>query len=568
MKNVIITNLSTLPFKPAPHKFSSDMGEIQGINTNDAPVRYLLECLKGQDAPVKILAVTTKEAKPAYEKFCEMIGEFSENLEKPEEIETSDTKIAETIKEIISHIQKDDKVYIDTTGGFRNSSYLLMAVVRILEYSDIHFQKAVYAKYVRENESENTIEDVTSTYQMFNLINAAEMFTSLGNSDGLQKFFDGKKSMEIKNVIKAMNKFSEEIALCRTSGLDEIMEQLNTSLNALDSMNPTTENEILFQSISGVIRKKFGIQEGSHKKIDYVDMIRWCLDNKQIQQAVTIYTEKIPTYFRQQKFYTIDFSKDEEEEKQFCKKKKNNPLFDDDYILLNEMILHITPETSSQYPIGRYMQSKKTDKTFRKALESASVSEFAEIMGITPESIEKNIKIALKRFFQIKKKLFDEKGVQNSTASVKSNFEKEPVLLELVLNSDWKTPQKLIKTVLDTKDSEKWYKYLQGYTPEEEKKSIIQNPTLNLIEHLSEIIETQKVYQIQISIPKMQMIFRDYLYIKNWLRHAINHASEENKRSNAEEEYFKNKLYPVKQNLSLIEVKRILERALKNLEIC
>ena len=542
MKNVIITNLSTLPFKPAPHKFSSDMGEIQGINTNDAPVRYLLECLKGQDAPVKILAVTTKEAKPAYEKFCEMIGEFSENLEKPEEIETSDTKIAETIKEIISHIQKDDKVYIDTTGGFRNSSYLLMAVVRILEYSDIHFQKAVYAKYVRENESENTIEDVTSTYQMFNLINAAELFTSLGNSDGLQNFFEGKKSTEIKNVIKAMNHFSEEMALCRTSGLDEILEQLNTSLNELDSMTPTTENEILFQSISGVIREKFGIHEDGHKTIDYVDMIRWCLDNKQIQQAVTIYTEKIGTYLLNN-YYTVSG----EVWKKFSEEKSN---FDVAYRVFYEGFMTIYGGS----PVENFLKNAIQNPRIRPALEGCQdVPSFERRVPFL--TLEKPVKEGLKNFFRVKRFIYAEDGNRRDDAVMQKKFKDYPQFAEF-MNLKAKTPQGFVSQIAN---NNKLVAMLQ-----ETQTSEFENIRFNTIESLESAISAQKDYKLLVPAEQMQSIMRDYLYIK-WLRNSFNHASDEDKMTEEDKKYYSDYKYPVNAILSLKEITKLLENALEHL---
>ena len=543
MKNVIITNLSTLPNNPKLHIFHSDKGEIQGINTNDAPVRYLLECLKGQDAPVKILTVTTKEAKPAYEKFCEMISEFSENLEKPEEIETSDTKIAETIKKIISHIQKDDKVYIDTTGGFRNSSYLLMAVVRILEYSDIHFQKAVYAKYVRENESENTIEDVTSTYQMFNLINAAELFTSLGNSDGLQNFFEGKKSTEIKNVIKAMNHFSEEMALCRTSGLDEILKQLNTSLNELDSMTPTTENEILFQSISGVIREKFGIHEDGHKTIDYVDMIRWCLDNKQIQQAVTIYTEKIGTYLLNN-YYTVSG----EVWKKFSEEKSN---FDVAYRVFYEGFMTIC----SGSPVENFLKNAIQNPRIRPALEGCQdVPAFERRVPFL--TLEKPVKEGLKNFFRVKRFIYAEDGNRRDEAVMQKKFKDYPQFAEF-MNLKAKTQQGFVSQI---ENNNKLVALLQ-----ETQTSEFENIRFNTIESLESAISAQKDYKLLVPAEQMQSIMRDYLYIK-WLRNSFNHASDEDKMTEEDKKYYSDYKYPVNAILSLKEITKLLRNTLDHLQ--
>lgn len=78
---------------------------------------------------------------------------------------------SETIKSITENIHKDDNIFIDTTGGFRDISYILLFIVRFLEYAGINFKKAIYGNY-----NDFSIIDVTSTYKLFNLINSADNF--------------------------------------------------------------------------------------------------------------------------------------------------------------------------------------------------------------------------------------------------------------------------------------------------------------------------------------------------------------------------------------------------------
>ena len=538
--NVIITNLSTIRPNVKEADYTSDKGSFKGTNTNDAPVKYLLTCLKEQKTPVKILAVTTQEANSAYEVFCQMVREFTENAETPAilKISTKDVEIAQTIKKIIDQIHKDDKVYIDTTGGFRNSSYLLMAVVRILEYSGISLEKAVYSNFYT-----HTIENVTSTYQMFNLINAAELFTSLGNSDGLQNFFEGKKSTEIKNVIKAMNHFSEEMALCRTSGLDEILEQLNTSLNELDSMTPTTENEILFQSISGVIREKFGIHEDGHKTIDYVDMIRWCLDNKQIQQAVTIYTEKIGTYLLNN-YYTVSG----EVWKKFSEEKSN---FDVAYRVFYEGFMTIYGSS----PVENFLKNAIQNPRIRPALEGCQdVPAFERRVPFL--TLEKPVKEGLKNFFRVKRFIYAEDGNRRDEAVIQKKFKDYPQFAEF-MNLKAKTQQGFVSQIAN---NNKLVALLQ-----ETQTSEFENIRFNTIESLESAISAQKDYKLLVPAEQMQSIMRDYLYIK-WLRNSFNHASDEDKMTEEDKKYYSDYKYPINAILSLKEITKLLRNTLDHLQ--
>ena len=538
--NVIITNLSTIRPNVKEADYTSDKGSFKGTNTNDAPVKYLLTCLKEQNTPVKILAVTTQEADSAYEVFCQMVREFTENAETPAilKISTKDVEIAQTIKKIIDLIHKNDKVYIDTTGGFRNSSYLLMAVVRILEYSGISLEKAVYSNFYT-----HTIENVTSTYQMFNLINAAELFTSLGNSDGLQNFFEGKKSTEIKNVIKAMNHFSEEMALCRTSGLDEILEQLNTSLNELDSMTPTTENEILFQSISGVIREKFGIHEDGHKTIDYVDMIRWCLDNKQIQQAVTIYTEKIGTYLLNN-YYTVSG----EVWKKFSEEKSN---FDVAYRVFYEGFMTIYGSS----PVENFLKNAIQNPRIRPALEGCQdVPAFERRVPFL--TLEKPVKEGLKNFFRVKRFIYAEDGNRRDEAVIQKKFKDYPQFAEF-MNLKAKTQQGFVSQIAN---NNKLVALLQ-----ETQTSEFENIRFNTIESLESAISAQKDYKLLVPAEQMQSIMRDYLYIK-WLRNSFNHASDEDKMTEEDKKYYSDYKYPINAILSLKEITKLLRNTLDHLQ--
>lgn len=305
MANVILTNLSILSNMAKLFVYKSDIGEISGKQTNEAPIKYLISYLnKNAKSVGRILTVATKEAKESYDNICKVLKEYGKEkniaIPEPEMIETTENTIAETIQEISNKISTDDEVYIDTTGGFRNSSYLLMGAVRVLEYSDIKVKKAVYSNYQKER-----IEDITDLYRMFDLINATNTFTSVGNSYELEEYFKDTDNATVKSTIEAMNKFSDEITLCRTSKLNDVIKELNNCLEELSGVQSDSKDIILFKSLSEAIRSKFNIHG---ERISYPDVVEWCVHNRLIQQAVTIYVEKMPEYFYNKKLYTVSDS--------------------------------------------------------------------------------------------------------------------------------------------------------------------------------------------------------------------------------------------------------------------
>ena len=253
---------------PFQNYHTDDMGIIRGRYTNEAPVKYLLGSIyKGSlDTDCMIIAVTTPEAQEAFVAFRKTIRRYCQRNNYANlsiESITYDKNFGTVIAEIINKVKKEDRVYIDTTGGFRDSVYILMASVRILEYSGVRLEKAVYSVLnnppknsqngpsklpKRKKNKPNRIDDITDTYNMFDLINAANSFTSFGNSEGLANFFAECRNSDIKKAIDVMSRFSDEVTLCRTSNLNSILSELNEILTSIQNIDTDVEPEILFKS--------------------------------------------------------------------------------------------------------------------------------------------------------------------------------------------------------------------------------------------------------------------------------------------------------------------------------
>ena len=303
MANIIITNISTLSNDPKLWQYSSDLGIIDGVNTNEAPVKYLIRYIAKNNQKIdKIIAVTTNEAEPALDALKASLKCFPISTPEPFMIKFKENKFAETIREVSNEFNSGDHVFIDTTGGFRNSSYFLMCVARILEYSGTDLIKAVYSKFEKDNPDNNRIIDVTDLYNMYDLINAVDAFTNYGNSHGLEQYFKDTDEPAVKEVISAMNAFSDMISLCRTSELSGILSKLNSSLDKLSKTDTDKADIILLKTLIPAVREKFYMK---NKRIEYPDIVRWCLDNRFIQQAVTIYVERMPEYFFSKNYITI-----------------------------------------------------------------------------------------------------------------------------------------------------------------------------------------------------------------------------------------------------------------------
>lgn len=247
--NKLILFLSTPNKDQSEKTFKSDIGNFIGINSSDAPTKYILKYIDSHANILnKIICIVTEQSKKNLENYKEVVSKYCiENkisMPKIKDVLYS-SNTSETIKSITENLQKDDNIFIDTTGGFRDANYILLFIVRFLEYAGINFKKAIYGNYIKDGNS--SINDVTSTYRLFNLINSVDNFTSFGNSKALSKMFESTKNQCIKDLIQSMDDFSNAITLCRTKNIGEIFSKLNRNLNALENNIDINDSyEVLF----------------------------------------------------------------------------------------------------------------------------------------------------------------------------------------------------------------------------------------------------------------------------------------------------------------------------------
>lgn len=581
MSNIILTNISRIK-KGAPfgNYHTDDMGIIRGRYTNEAPVKYLLNSIyKGAfGADCTIIAVTTPEAQEAFIAFRRTIRRYCQrNNYSNLSIESIiyDKNFGTVIAEIINRVKKKDRVYIDTTGGFRDSVYILMASVRIMEYSGVKLEKAVYSvlnnfKPPKKNPNDapkapkrkpnkpNRIDDITDTYNMFNLINAANSFTSLGNSQELASFFSECNNADIKGAIDVMNRFSDEVTLCRTSKLDSLISELNEILINIQNLNTDVETEILFKSISSVIREKFGVRAG--EKIDYLDVITWCLDNRMIQQAVTIYVEKIPEFLFSTK--VLLYNPANVSVTSFPK------TFDIYYNLLYNGFLKLTTSiTLSQYPIGNLLLRLKKDNPI-------VYKEICTINSINDLSIKDQLTTDERRgilnLIRVKNVVFFEPNVRRTAEEIerkKQNTKLRDFANTDIFDSTATNTEAFVNRLLQRKE---YICLLQGeftrYTPK-----VWGVADVNVIEHLECVLsENKDMYSVssKINPHDMKEVLRHLIYVKRYIRNALNHASEESRIADEYDEYFSGMDFNVvAAELSITEIESVIRKAVNLIRV-
>lgn len=302
-----------------------DTGEkYQGSQTNDAPVKSLLSAAHEDGADIsKILCITSKDVYDktipitgctAYQKFEEMVKKYAveRNYKIPEVIPIfydfqlalgNRTDICEKertgylYQQIAdaAHTMEHPNVYIDYTGGMRDVSFFMTGIIKYLEFDSVSCKKIIYS-----NRQTAVIYNINYIYDMFQLVSGVEEFVTTGNARQLGLLFEQKKESPIHDILQAIINFSNSISLCWLTSIDEDIRKISVSLAELEE-NSQAQKDVfysMFCTLIPSIREKMSLDKIVYEnQIEYPFLIQWCIENGLIQQALTLYVEKMPHYY-------------------------------------------------------------------------------------------------------------------------------------------------------------------------------------------------------------------------------------------------------------------------------
>ena len=218
-------------------------------------------------------------------------------------------KMAKKIQDYIDGLplqKKDDKVvvYVDFTGGMRHANMVMLDVVRLLQYDTrVKIGEILYSNYEK-----GEVEEANPIYQLVDLIAGAEEFVRFGSVETLKDYYDTKsdetKSDELKELLSTMERFAEAIRLCHYGSFTKSITDLRNALQNFDDHMKSVEersdekslNDKFMARLESRIRESYGVllQGTGNDKINDLDLIEWCVDNGYLQQALTLYIERVP----------------------------------------------------------------------------------------------------------------------------------------------------------------------------------------------------------------------------------------------------------------------------------
>lgn len=282
----------------------------KGIQTNDAPIQYLIDKVFSDGYNLKkIVCLTTdktKEGTETYKRFCEFVELYIKKKWGKERIDISSILYESTTSEELNYskfysqlnaqVENLSAFYVDYTGGLRDTSFLMVVAIRFLEFKGIESKKVVYSDFFANPKQ---IKSLDKAYGLFQMINGMNEFVSSGTTRQLVDEFGLENENELTIAIR---KFAHATNVGDVANIDGYINELNAALMMQDDTQEL--KNIMIQSMKDVIRKKiFGEATNAklieRNEINYYRLIDWCIENKMYQQAVTLYVEKVPiVYYR------------------------------------------------------------------------------------------------------------------------------------------------------------------------------------------------------------------------------------------------------------------------------
>lgn len=543
--NILILVVSLLN----EHKFSEVFyrttlcdASIAVKQTNLAALTCLHSMLKSNNETIdKIIAVCSSEVKKNPMDFLDgqttwqyFSKQVSEILEKDDTIIPVDDfyenqslkSVGTLIADICTEISRGDTIYIDTTGGQRTHTNTIQLLTKMLRYKGIQNPCSFYSNIQKER---GTIETTESFTKLTDLADAVHEFATTGRSEQLRECLSNRSEPKLQALLDAMKSFTDQIQLCSIKDIDKTLAVLSKALDAWEADDSPADDEqtAVLKELLPVIREKFGLQQDdTEQETDYLRIIKWCLDNGLVQQAVTFIVEKSIVYIYDHGAFSYH-DKDETFQQNSAMDAADPPVN-----AFTHELMYCTPDYNERCKFKAHLQQigKKHNPNY---------ADFDELIGLLKQnpnvSIQDNIKGILRNPQQ-------KEGIKRIAKLLESyNTEDITKLLHQISENN-----KLIAKILQQKEIEK------GFAPKFETARHFENNSY------------YKAYGFDVKDNhKIAEFMYGYLYAKA-LRNRIHHASEEENLTEEQVKILTDHGYPISEED--LTVKTVMDNLQKILE--
>ncbi|MCM1167925.1 MAG: hypothetical protein NC401_18225 [Ruminococcus sp.] len=324
MKNILISCISLFTERQLEQSnrktYTSNEGiEVSALQTNEACVKFLLKKLarnnmtldtyiRVQSNSVEQSDFTMKYLDGSIDEFCKNEGltmpEYFDCFLGEDEKEHRYDKVLSEISKKIPEIAGSDEhtaIYLDMAGGKRDNYIFIQFLTKLMSF----YNYEVHTYYADITGGQGEIVNTDLSFRHMDILDAVNTFIQFGSVTPLLECFANSECRTIKDLLKVMEEFSNSVQLCCTD-LTDIIPRLNQQI-AQTEKNVSFDKDNLFMigTMLPLIRKKFDIKPDKGSR-GTLDVIKWCLENDLIQQALTIYNERAVNILFDEKIIVID----------------------------------------------------------------------------------------------------------------------------------------------------------------------------------------------------------------------------------------------------------------------
>lgn len=275
-KNIALLYMSAYFAQPAPEGSKNRFLRTQ---TNEAAVSALWK--DPASRPDKIVAlcsdtVRTKPTVPAADgsgnkvptleyfrdEFLKQLGVQPEQLvavSVPDSMEEADQTRA--ISAVLEQVAENDNLYIDLSGGMRDTATLLLIVARYLK--DIRMVQTKKVLYSELKGNSSVVRDSTGLYNLMDLITAVDAFFSTGTTEKLKAYMKqtGETDPDILNLLDRIDHFADDLALCRVQMLKADLKAIARQIKQRPASRETLSTSAIEQTLGDVAFYLFKLKE-------------------------------------------------------------------------------------------------------------------------------------------------------------------------------------------------------------------------------------------------------------------------------------------------------------------
>ena len=332
--HILLSFLSNyrLPLKLTNYKTS--IGDVSGYNSSEPAVKYVIKSIKDKAVLEKIFLFTSRAINSNIDKnnpeYTSHYSLFKKHLQDEfeffndnsfensdfNEIENANNNEYDAFSELVASakimadkiidykksVDGEIAVHVDLTGGLRIAAFLISTVVQLLEHKKgITIKDYIYSQFFSNNYP-GRIFNASEIVQSSSLAAGAEAFMQYGSATVLCNYIDEHEqkgiSGSLKNLADSMDNFSESLMLCRAGTLHNATKRLKESIADFEKSEKDNPYDKLFSVFLNEIKEKYSTVISYKDENDYrsrLNIIEWCAKNNYLQQAMTFYTEWIPT---------------------------------------------------------------------------------------------------------------------------------------------------------------------------------------------------------------------------------------------------------------------------------